>query len=196
MTSLYVATLAGAGRVDVDHAASVDGLRALCSELGWRIKVRRQRNFGVDHSRNWCAADMLQRSDATHMVFLDSGLVFDPKDVARMVRSELPLVGVAPPGKDIDWQRVQQMAAAGVPWQALKWVASIPMLQCDVGQLGAEPVARLLPLGTFLRVTGLSTAYMLIARETLQSMLVRYDGRFARSADPETNEGLSHPRAL
>jgi hypothetical protein len=190
MTALYVATLAGAGRVDVDHVACVDLLRAQAAPLGVTVHVRRFKSGGVERNRNLAVADFLRRHE-THLVFLDSGVIFDPADLLTMVDAGLPLVGAAPPGKAIDWTRVGVAARGGAPDAALKWIASDPMVSITPAQLQAEPIRVPGQRGLYLACNGLSTAYMVIARATLTAFVAHYHQRIAYVTDPGFDDGFS-----
>lgn len=98
----------------------------------------------VSRARNRIAAAFL-RSDCTHLLFLDTDLIFSPEHIARLVSHNEPIVAGLYPKKQ----------------RELGWVCNLlPGVEMD--ERGLKPV----------RYAG--TGCLLIAREVLEAMIVRW----------------------
>lgn len=109
----------------------------------------------VSRARNTLTADFLE-SDCTHLLFIDSDLVFSSEQIARMVEHDVPIVGGFYPKKQDG---------------NLEWV-------CNAKIPNPEPDERGLHS---LRYIG--TGFMLIKREVFDAMIVRYGESLAYFAD-------------
>lgn len=184
---LFVATLAGAGRIDADHAECIHRLRVAAANEGIKITVRYMSSGGVDRNRNLAVAEML-KSEADALFFLDSGLIFDERDALAMYRSTLQgIIGGAPPGKAVDWKRVADAARMGAPAEVLPWLASDPMVSVDPEQFARPP---LMDHGKpYMVGLGVSTACMLVRRATLERFIATYRERIEYVTDPGFDAG-------
>jgi len=144
----------------------------------------------VQRARNEAVARFLD-SDKSHLLFIDSDVIFRPEDVAKLVASGKDLIGGLYPQKWIDWEHVagraisstllhpvlpQDMAASGIHFN----VNTIP------GKMTAE--AGCLP------VRALATGFLLIAREVLTTMIAKFPEREYMTdwhVTPETPNGLA-----
>ena len=71
----------------------------------------------ITRARNYCCDEFL-RSDATHMIFVDSDIGFDPKDVLSMLslqirNKEYDILGGAYPKKCIAWEKIKKAVDNG-----------------------------------------------------------------------------------
>jgi len=64
------------------------------------------------------AYDFLQ-SDATHLMFIDADISFDPKDIVRMIDADKDIICGLYPKKEINWQLVSDAVKAGVDYKDL-----------------------------------------------------------------------------
>lgn len=97
----------------------------------------------VSRARNRIAATFLADPDATHLLFLDTDLIFSPDHVARLISHDLPIVAGLYPKKQ----------------PGLKWV-------CNTREAfgGPDPETKL------QRVLYAGTGALLIAREVLEKL--------------------------
>lgn len=98
----------------------------------------------VSRARNRIAAAFL-RSDCTHLLFLDTDLIFSPEQIARLVGHDEPIVAGLYPKKQ----------------RELGWVCNLLPFEA-MDERGLKPV----------RYAG--TGCLLIAREVLEAMIVRW----------------------
>ena len=87
---LFVATPMYGGQCGGMYTRSICDLTALCVKYG--IEVRSYFLFNeslITRARNYCVDEFL-RSDAEHMLFIDSDIGFNPQDVIAMMALQSP----------------------------------------------------------------------------------------------------------
>ena len=98
---------------------SVADLASLCTSNG--IELRSYFLFNeslITRARNYCV-DEFMRSDATHLMFIDSDIGFDPRDVLAMLAlqgddSEYDVLAGPYPKKCISWEKIKLAVDKGV----------------------------------------------------------------------------------
>jgi hypothetical protein len=124
----------------------------------------------ITRARNRLAHQFLQ-GDATHLLFVDADIRFQPEAVLRLLRHGGPLVAGAVPKKGIDWNRLHALsgrAASGGELQGLSNDYAFSVRQ-EGEAFSHETFDRRVESG-FVRVTYVGTAFMLIAREAFQAV--------------------------
>lgn len=90
-------------------AKSVADLASLCTHYGIRLQMYFLFNESlITRARNYCADEFL-RSDATHLMFIDSDIGFNPNDVLGLLglqsdESEYDIIGAVYPKKSLDYK--------------------------------------------------------------------------------------------
>ena len=100
-------------------AKSVADLASICTSNG--IEMRSYFLFNeslVTRARNYCV-DEFMRSGCTHMMFIDSDIGFDPRDVLAMLalqsdESEYDVLAGPYPKKCISWEKIKLAVDKGV----------------------------------------------------------------------------------
>jgi len=159
----------------------------------------------ITRARNGMAYDFLQ-SDATHLMFIDADISFNPADIIRMIQADKDIICGLYPKKEINWKLVYDAVQNGVGYK-------------DLGNYTGSFVVNL--VGGAMESTGNvnqpmeidngGTGFMLIKRnvfETLQPTVPKYtndmilivdknpqrkiiDEFFDTSIDEDTNRLLS-----
>ena len=124
----------------------VQCLMAFAAQKPCPIDVRICQGDGVARSRNGLTAEFL-KSDCTHLLFIDSDLIFSADHVTSLLERNVPVVGGFYPKK-------QQ--------GALEWVINTLPGTPPMREDGLQP----------LRYVG--TGFMCIAREVFEKMIVAY----------------------
>ena len=73
----------------------------------------------VTRARNYLTFQFLN-SPATHLMWIDADIGFDPVDIVKMVRADKDIVCGVYPKKEINWLAVARAASAGVPPERLR----------------------------------------------------------------------------
>lgn len=116
---LFVATPMYGGQCGGMYTRSMCDLTALCVKYG--IEIRSYFLFNeslITRARNYCVDEFL-RSDAEHMLFIDSDIGFNPQDVIAMMALQTPespydVIAGPYPKKCITWEKIKQAVDKGV----------------------------------------------------------------------------------
>lgn len=160
--SLLVATPCFGGQVTTNYANSMLKLQAACRAqaidfewlmLGGDALITRARADLVAH--------FLDRAEATHLLFIDADIGFEPAQVFRLLAFDADVTACAYPAKRIDWQRVREVIAAGVlapQAAALDYVFEV------------EDPERIVARDGFAKVRYAGTGFLLIRRHALAAL--------------------------
>lgn len=118
----------------------------------------------ITRARNAITQSFL-KSDATHLLFIDADIVFNPVQVYQMLLTDKDVICGIYPKKEINWQCVERAIKAGVPTDQLKhhtgaWVVNL------VGYAGQVQV----PINEPLEIWNGGTGMMLIKREVFEQL--------------------------
>ena len=72
----------------------------------------------ITRARNGMAYDFLQ-SDATHLMFIDADISFNPADIIRMIQADKDIICGLYPKKEINWKLVHDAVQKGVDFKDL-----------------------------------------------------------------------------
>lgn len=78
----------------------------------------------ITRGRNTLVHMFLREQAATHLLFIDADISFEPSDVVRMVDADLDILCGAYPRKEINWERVKAAALGGVEAADLKFCSA------------------------------------------------------------------------
>lgn len=115
----------------------------------------------ITRARNKLARDFL-RSDATHMMFLDADINFQPEDVVKLARSGHPLIGGIYPRKEIDWRALGHAARNGVADEDLRHHCGVLVVNGVYGDIEC--------VNDCIKVREIGTGFLLIAREVFEKI--------------------------
>jgi hypothetical protein len=164
---LVVATPCFGGQVSSIYTVSLFKLQiALRSYADVKLKLEMQQNDAlITRARANLVAAFLDDPAATHLLFIDADIGFDPEQVLRLIACGADVCAGVYPIKRIDWDKVRQTLAAGLPEPsaaALHYVLEV------------ENPARIETRGEFLRVRYAGTGFLMIRRQALEKMCQRY----------------------
>lgn len=109
---LFLAVPMYGGACQGIFAKSVMDLSSICVQAGVKLYVHPLFNESlIPRARNYCV-DEFMRSDATHLLFIDSDIGFNPQDVLAMLYmasddSPYDIIGGAYPKKCISWEKIK-----------------------------------------------------------------------------------------
>lgn len=167
---LFLATPMYGGQCAGMYAKSIADLSALCAKYGIPLQLYYLFNESlITRARNYCA-DEFMRSDATHLLFIDSDIGFNVQDVLAMLaiqtdESPYDVLGGPYPKKCISWEKIKQAVDKGAADEDAN------KLENYVGDYVFNPRSgqKEIPLGEPVEVSELGTGFMMIRRKTLEN---------------------------
>lgn len=172
---LFVAAPMYGGQCAGMFTRSMLDLSAMCAAHGIPLQVYFLFNESlVQRARNYCVDEFL-RSGATHLMFIDSDIGFDPRDVLVLLAmaedtSDFDVIGGPYPKKTISWEKIKQAVDKGVADEDPN------VLERYVGDYVFNPKASTssIPINRPVEVRELGTGFMLIRRKTFEDYAKSY----------------------
>lgn len=179
--SLFLATPMYGGQNAGMFAKSILDLSAMCAVHGIKLQVYFLFNESlITRARNYCV-DEFMRSGATHLMFIDSDIGFDPRDVLTLLglqsdSSPYDVIGGAYPKKTISWEKIKLAVDKGIADQ------DPSILDKFVGDYVFNPRhnTHAIPLNQPVEVLELGTGFMMIRRKTFEDYYAAYPALFYR----------------
>ena len=112
---LFVATPMYGGMCTGMYASAIMQLVGVCGQNGMQMFFSFMMNESlITRARNSMAYDFLE-SGATHLMFIDADINFNPNDIPPMVRANKDIICGIYPKKEINWVEVEAAVKRGVP---------------------------------------------------------------------------------
>jgi hypothetical protein len=202
--AIFVATPMYGGMCIGNYASALMQLPMIISRAGMRMYYTYMMNESlITRARNKIAYDFLA-TDATHLMFIDADIGFNPNDIVEMVKRDVDICCGLYPKKEISWGRVTQAVQSGVPPHELKDHTGTFVVNL-VNNERTE-----VKMNELMEITNGGTGFMLIKRgvfEALADKVPEYTNDmylstdvvtkpntikefFATSIDPEANNRL------
>jgi hypothetical protein len=165
--TLVVATPCFGGQVSVVYTASLFKLQArVRSYRGLALKVLfKDGDALITRARASLVSQFLDDPAATHLLFIDADIGFEPEQVLRLIECAADVCAAIYPIKRIDWDKVKSIMEAGRPNPA---AASFNyVFEVD------DPNA-IIESGGFVKVRYAGTGFLMIRRQALERMCARY----------------------
>lgn len=164
---LFVATPMYGGQCAGMYTRSIADLAALCAKYQIQLQLYFLFNESlITRARNYCVDEFL-RSNATHLMFIDSDIGFDPNDVIALLGlmtddSPYDVMGGPYPKKCISWEKIKQAVDKGVADEDAQ------ILERYVGDYVFNPKngQNELPLNKPAEVREIGTGFMMVRRKT------------------------------
>jgi hypothetical protein len=182
-TQLVVATPCFGGQVSSIYAASLFKLQGVlrAHHPDIKLKLQMQENDAlITRARANLVAAFLDDPSATHLLFIDADIGFEPEQVLRLIACGADVCAAIYPIKRIDWDKVRRTFAAGRldAGAALHYVLEV------------EDPNRIMPRGEFVRVRYAGTGFLMIRRHVLEKMCERHHSLRFR-ADQNYHDALA-----
>jgi hypothetical protein len=166
---LFVATPMYGGACSGMFAKSVADLSAMCVQHGIQLQMYFLFNESlITRARNYCC-DEFMRSEATHLLFIDSDIGFNPQDVIALLamqsdESPYDIIGAAYPKKCIAWEKIKHAVDKGFGDEDPEKLGNF------VGDYVFNPKGgqTTIPLGEPVEVLEIGTGFMMIRKNTLK----------------------------
>lgn len=164
---LFVATPMYGGQCAGMYTRSIADLAALCAKYQIQLQLYFLFNESlITRARNYCVDEFI-RSNATHLMFIDSDIGFDPNDVIALLglmtdESPYDVMGGPYPKKCISWEKIKQAVDKGVADEDAQ------VLERFVGDYVFNPKngQNELPLNKPAEVREIGTGFMMVRRKT------------------------------
>lgn len=160
---LFVATPAYGGHVHVNYMKSMLSLQKMLADENIAFEFFTiSFDSLIPRARNVCAMQFL-KSDATHMIFIDADIIFQPEDIVRMLRSQKELVCGIYAKKAFNFDKVKEVAATCHDMKELTEL-------CARYNVNLSPNDTTLHDG-FLKVNYSPTGFMMIRKDALHGFV-------------------------
>jgi hypothetical protein len=164
--SLVVGTPCYGGQVTSLYATSLLKLQSACQlrDVGFSVLLPGGDAL-ITRARQNIVAHFLENAAATHLLFADADIGFEPDQAFRLLDFDVDMAAAVYPTKRIDWPRVQTLAKAGkdrLEASSLSYVFEID----DPRRIGVRD--------GFAKVRFAGTGFLMIKRAVLIAMIERY----------------------
>lgn len=164
---LFVSTPCYGGVCLQAYAESMLRLQRTCTTHGIQMMLDTTENESLVHrARNLAVARFYQKTQATHFLFIDADIHFDPESVVRLLKSNHDVAVAAYPKKCIMWDSVEQYVNSGKEGRDLARVAASLVMNFKYQQTQIKD--------GFAEVLDGPTGFMLIKREVFAKMNEKY----------------------
>jgi hypothetical protein len=161
-SSLFVATPCFGGQVTTAYANSMLRLQSACRAQSMDFEwLMLGGDALITRARADLVAHFLDRPDATHLLFIDADIGFEPAQVFRLLAFDADVTAAAYPVKRIDWQRVRDVVVANLPAlpsTALEYVFEV------------EDSSRVVARNGFVKARYAGTGFLLMRRQALTAL--------------------------
>jgi hypothetical protein len=172
---LFVATPMYGGACAGMFTRSIADLSAVCAKYQIPLQLYFLFNESlITRARNYCV-DEFMRSEATHLMFIDSDIGFNPQDVLALLalmtdESPYDVMGGPYPKKCISWEKIKQAVDKGVADK------DPHVLEKYVGDYVFNPKGsqKEIPIGSPVEVMEIGTGFMMVRRKTFEDYKKAY----------------------
>ena len=164
--SIFLATPCFGGQVCQSYMQSVISLMQYMSNHPVPMTLALLGNDAlITRSRNTLVSSFLNNSTATHLLFVDADISFDPADVMRLLAADKDLVGGMYPIKALDWDSAETLMPFGreTPEASAMHYVGTPEAR-EVAEWD----------GDFVTATYVGTGMMLIKRVVIEKLIAAY----------------------
>lgn len=167
---LFIATPAYGCKLTIQYLQCMLQTQLALSGVGYGLQVELIGNESlITRARNMLTKRFLQ-SDATHLLFIDADISWDPQAIVRLVERDEGVVSTCYPKKFINWDKIKErLALEGdkEPSEPLQQVGLDFNLNVTEQQVQVT--------NGFAKVLDAATGFMLVKREVLESMYKHYE---------------------
>jgi hypothetical protein len=159
------------------YAASLLKLLLACQRRDVRLQVQMTGSDAlITRARQNIVAQFLSIEAATHLLFIDADIGFEPEQVFRLMDFDAAITAAIYPIKRLDWDKIAASAQSGrAPLEsaALSYMVEFH----DPAQIAVRD--------GFARVSYAGTGFLMVRREALLAMIERYpELRYAHDHKP------------
>jgi hypothetical protein len=165
--NLVVATPCFGGQLSVLYAASLFKLQtALRAYSDFNLKlIFKDGDALITRARSSLISQFLDDPSATHLLFIDADIGFEPEQVLRLLQCGAEMCAAVYPIKRIDWDKVKKTIDSARPNPAaasLQYVFEVEDPDAVIAKAG------------FVKVRYAGTGFLMIRRQALEKMCAQY----------------------
>ena len=164
---LFVATPVHS-EVSIHYTQALIEFQQMCFKKKLKVSFHLIKSSLVTQGRNLSVAGFLE-SKATHLLFIDSDIYFQGKSIFSMLKADKHIISVPYPLKTLMWDKAFQKMQEGRIKSAddiRRALHTYPMKVPDVNNINLNKGV--------MEVTDSPTGCMLIKREVIEKMIVKY----------------------
>ena len=177
-TFLVIGTPCYGRQVSDIYAASLLKLQMACVQRNVRLLVHMLGSEAlITRARQNVVAHFLSNSEATHLLFVDADIGFEPEQVFRLLDFDVDACAAIYPLKRLDWNKIGSIAREKAQENFAARSLSYLVQFSDTGRIEA--------LNDFARVSYAGTGFLMLKRPMLLAMIERYpELRYAHEHRP------------
>jgi len=147
------------------YVSSMFKLTRLLQKNGWAYAFNCIAYSEISESRNYLLTYWFDKTDASHILFVDADMGFPPELVTEMLALDKPIVGAVYPKRALDMKRVAELIGAGeAPARAMSKAQDFVLRPLRGARAkSAHP--------GFIEVEGCGAGILLIKRSCIATML-------------------------
>lgn len=187
---LVVATPCFGGQISVRYAGSLLKLQKrvrMYDDLDLQVLFK-DGDALITRARASLVAQFLDDPEATHLLFIDADIGFEPEQVIRLIECGADMCAAIYPIKHIDWDRVRALVGERRPnleAATLQYVLEVEDPKAVIARAG------------FVRVRYAGTGFLMVRRSVLERMCAHYPQlRYARDHSMEATVTSQNRYAL
>lgn len=161
---IFVATPCFGGLVTTGYMMSALKLMQTMDSQGFSVSLNMLgRDSLITRARNTLVSQFLMTPEATHLMFIDSDITFEPELVRRMLAFDQDVVGGMYPAKALNWNPPDKISSREPPQIAtLQYVGKF----CEGDELERR--------GAFATGVYAGTGFLMIKRRVIEDMVAAY----------------------
>ena len=166
MPLLFVSTPCYGGICLQAYAESMLRLQRTCAMNGIQMMLDTTENESLVHrARNIAVARFCQKTQATHFLFIDADIHFDPESVVRLIKADHDVSVACYPKKVVMWDQAEAEVKKGSTKDLARISASLVM---------NFKYAKTQMINGFAEVLDGPTGFMMIKRDVFMKMFEKY----------------------
>lgn len=146
------------------YVESVFRLVRALERRNWSSSFTSISSADIVESRNFLLTRWFDKTDATHLLFVDADMGFDAQLVFDMISFDQPVVGVASPKREIDLEKLARLSVDGLPIETALATAHTFIVQRKSGDKAADKAG-------FIEVSACGSGILLIRRDCVTNMM-------------------------
>jgi len=164
--SLTIGTPCFGGQVSWLYAVSLLKLQKVFTQRGWNIDyLLRAGDALVTRARQTIVGHFLDNPSATHLLFIDADIGFEPEQVLRLLEFREDVTAAVYPVKQINWDKMN--AAVQARRSPLESATLSYVVERDATE---DAIMR----GGFVKSRYAGTGFLMIRRSALEAMIEHY----------------------